>query len=244
MAMQLPTANDAPGTGRGLKRSDVRLITVFFMIYILVSGGSFGIEDMVSSSGPGLTILLLLPAAHLLEPADGARRQRARFGPAGRGRLLHLGAPRPGRTSGASRRPGGGRCRSSSTRRCTSCWPSATCRTGCISTSLWFYVICWAIIAAFTIMNIVGVQLIALSARPLFSVHHHRAVRGAHRRSGWRSGSSTRSRRSRRRACRSSAPTAPSVWAWPSACGCTRATSRCLRSRARSAIPRRSFRAL
>ncbi len=36
------------------------LVTVFFMIYILVSGGSFGIEDMVSSSGPGLTILLLI----------------------------------------------------------------------------------------------------------------------------------------------------------------------------------------
>ena len=45
---------------RSLKRSQVRLVTVFFMIYILVSGGSFGIEDMVSSSGPGLTILLLI----------------------------------------------------------------------------------------------------------------------------------------------------------------------------------------
>ena len=30
------------------------------MIYIFVSGGSFGIEEMVSSSGPGLTLLLLL----------------------------------------------------------------------------------------------------------------------------------------------------------------------------------------
>ena len=56
MAMQLPTANDSYGTGRSLKRSNIRLITVFFMIYILVSGGSFGIEDMVSSSGPGLTM--------------------------------------------------------------------------------------------------------------------------------------------------------------------------------------------
>jgi len=36
------------------------MVTVFFMIYILVSGGSFGIEDMVSSSGPGLTLLLLI----------------------------------------------------------------------------------------------------------------------------------------------------------------------------------------
>lgn len=30
------------------------------MIYIFVSGGSFGIEEMVSSSGPGLTLILLL----------------------------------------------------------------------------------------------------------------------------------------------------------------------------------------
>ena len=30
------------------------------MIYIFVSGGSFGIEEMVSSAGPGLTIILLL----------------------------------------------------------------------------------------------------------------------------------------------------------------------------------------
>ena len=30
------------------------------MIYIFVSGGSFGIEEMVASSGPGLTLLLLL----------------------------------------------------------------------------------------------------------------------------------------------------------------------------------------
>jgi len=45
---------------RSLQRTQVRLITVFFMIYILASGGSFGIEDMVSSSGPGLTLLLLI----------------------------------------------------------------------------------------------------------------------------------------------------------------------------------------
>jgi amino acid transporter len=43
-----------------LKRAQVRIVTVFFMIYILVSGGSFGIEDMVSSSGPGLTLILLI----------------------------------------------------------------------------------------------------------------------------------------------------------------------------------------
>ena len=42
------------------KRTRVPLLGAFFMIYIFVSGGSFGIEEMVASSGPGLTLLLLL----------------------------------------------------------------------------------------------------------------------------------------------------------------------------------------
>ena len=48
-----------------VKRARIPLFSAFFMIYIFVSGGSFGIEAMVSSSGPGLTILLLL-ALHLV----------------------------------------------------------------------------------------------------------------------------------------------------------------------------------
>lgn len=36
---------------RSLKRTRVRLITVFCMIYILVAGGSFGLEDMASRCG-------------------------------------------------------------------------------------------------------------------------------------------------------------------------------------------------
>ena len=42
------------------KRTRVPFFSAFFMIYIFVSGGSFGIEEMVASSGPGLTLLLLL----------------------------------------------------------------------------------------------------------------------------------------------------------------------------------------
>ena len=42
------------------QRARVPLFSAFFMIYIFVSGGSFGIEEMVASSGPGLTLLLLL----------------------------------------------------------------------------------------------------------------------------------------------------------------------------------------
>ena len=46
--------------GATMKRTRVPLFSAFFMIYIFVSGGSFGIEEMVASSGPGLTLLLLL----------------------------------------------------------------------------------------------------------------------------------------------------------------------------------------
>ena len=42
------------------KRARVPLFSAFFMIYIFVSGGSFGIEAMIASSGPGLTLLLLM----------------------------------------------------------------------------------------------------------------------------------------------------------------------------------------
>ena len=45
---------------RTTRRTRVPLFSAFFMIYIFVSGGSFGIEEMVASSGPGLTLLLLL----------------------------------------------------------------------------------------------------------------------------------------------------------------------------------------
>ena len=42
------------------QRTRVPLFSAFFMIYIFVSGGSFGIEAMITSSGPGLTLLLLM----------------------------------------------------------------------------------------------------------------------------------------------------------------------------------------
>ena len=43
-----------------LRRVRIPLVTAEAMIFIFVSSGAFGIEDMVSSSGPGLTLLLLL----------------------------------------------------------------------------------------------------------------------------------------------------------------------------------------
>lgn len=48
------------GSAPHLKRASVRIFSVFCMIYIYASAGAFTIEEMVSSSGPGLTILMLV----------------------------------------------------------------------------------------------------------------------------------------------------------------------------------------
>ncbi|MEG2406484.1 MAG: APC family permease [Clostridiales bacterium] len=43
-----------------LKKHKLSTCTVFFMIFCMVCAGSYGIEDMIPASGPGLTILLLI----------------------------------------------------------------------------------------------------------------------------------------------------------------------------------------
>ena len=43
-----------------LKKHKMSTFSVFLLIFCLVAGGYFGIEDMVSASGPGLSILLLI----------------------------------------------------------------------------------------------------------------------------------------------------------------------------------------
>lgn len=43
-----------------LKKYDVRVSGIVFMIYCLVAAGAFGIEEMIPASGPGLTIVMLL----------------------------------------------------------------------------------------------------------------------------------------------------------------------------------------
>jgi len=161
---------------RSLKRSQVRLITVFFMIYILVSGGSFGIEDMVSSSGPGLTILLLilLPVFWSLPMALIASE---------------LGSALPGEGGFyVWARRGLGDFWGFQ----TAWWWSLSIfvdssvyivlgvgylqnwlHLGNIDLGIvsipWTLIISWALIIAFTVINILGVELVALSST-LFSV--------------------------------------------------------------------------
>jgi amino acid transporter len=144
------------------------MITIFFMIYILVSGGSFGIEDMVSSSGPGLTLLLLvlLPIFWALPMALIASE---------------LGSALPGE----------GGFYVWARRALGDFWGFQTAWWWSLSvfvdssvyivlgvgylqnwldfSQLWFYVICWAIIAVFTLVNILGVKFVALSST-VFSI--------------------------------------------------------------------------
>jgi len=44
----------------GLKKRDLSVSTVVFMIFCLCAAGAFGIEEMIPEAGPGLTIVLLI----------------------------------------------------------------------------------------------------------------------------------------------------------------------------------------
>ena len=44
----------------GLKKHDIKVSGIVFMLYCLVAAGAFGIEEMIPEAGPGMTILLLV----------------------------------------------------------------------------------------------------------------------------------------------------------------------------------------
>ena len=44
----------------GLKKYDVKVSGIVFMLYCLVAAGAFGIEEMIPSAGPGMTLILLI----------------------------------------------------------------------------------------------------------------------------------------------------------------------------------------
>ncbi len=164
--MSSEMTSDTPTTG--LKRARVRVVTVFFMIYIMVSGGSFGIEDMVSSSGPGLTLLmlLLLPLFWAMPMALVSSE---------------LGSAIPGEggfyvwTRRALGNFWGFQAAwwwSLSIFVDSSVYIVLTVNylQNWIGFDQWtFYMICWSIIAVFAFMNIVGIRLVAFSST-LFSL--------------------------------------------------------------------------
>ena len=44
----------------GLKKHDIKVSEIVFMLYCLVAAGAFGIEEMIPEAGPGMTIILLV----------------------------------------------------------------------------------------------------------------------------------------------------------------------------------------
>lgn len=44
----------------GLKKHDIKVSGIVFMIYCLVAAGAFGIEEMIPEAGPGMTLILLI----------------------------------------------------------------------------------------------------------------------------------------------------------------------------------------
>lgn len=44
----------------GLKKHDIKVHTVVFMIFCLCAAGAYGIEEMIPESGPGLTLIMLI----------------------------------------------------------------------------------------------------------------------------------------------------------------------------------------
>lgn len=42
-----------------LKKHDIKVSGIVFMLYCLVAAGAFGIEEMIPDAGPGMTIILL-----------------------------------------------------------------------------------------------------------------------------------------------------------------------------------------
>lgn len=52
----VPAGND----NHGLKKHDIKVSTVVFMIFCLCAAGCYGIEEMIPESGPGLTMIMLV----------------------------------------------------------------------------------------------------------------------------------------------------------------------------------------
>ncbi|HVI41806.1 MAG TPA: APC family permease, partial [Anaerovoracaceae bacterium] len=44
----------------GLKKHDIKISTVVFMIFCLCAAGAYGIEEMIPGAGPGLTLIMLI----------------------------------------------------------------------------------------------------------------------------------------------------------------------------------------
>ncbi|MGL4485055.1 MAG: APC family permease [Anaerovoracaceae bacterium] len=58
--MQSSQRNQVDTEALGIKKHDVKVSTVVFMIFCLCAAGAYGIEEMIPNAGPGLTIIMLI----------------------------------------------------------------------------------------------------------------------------------------------------------------------------------------
>ena len=219
----------------GLRSVSIRLTTMIAMIFIFVSSGAFGIEDMVPSSGPRSH------AAHAPRAAPRCTHCHRHWSAPNWGPPC----PRPAGTTPWARRAMGEfwgfQCG----------WWSWTCQwvdsavyialvQGYMSTwwpqlkgwELWL--IGAALIVVFSYVNIRGLDIVAFSSLVFTIVILAPFV--AMTILGWRTGTATRSTPSCRTARASSRLPA---WGWRSACGCTPVSTPCPRWRPRSKNPQR-----
>ncbi|TDP49851.1 hypothetical protein [Aminicella lysinilytica] len=42
------------------KKKKVKLVPMIFLMYMFISGGSFGLEDMIGGAGPGISLIILI----------------------------------------------------------------------------------------------------------------------------------------------------------------------------------------
>ena len=132
------------------------------------TGGPFGLEDMVTTSGPGLTLLFLLfiPLFWCDPGLAGFRRTHHRH--AGRRRLLPLGARRLRRLLGISRRL-------VELVRRRSCWAASTpCSSPTTSASTFpnswdgsITSVSLAVVAVITYINVRGIEMVGKFATAL-----------------------------------------------------------------------------
>ena len=90
---EIRTAPGGASGSPGLKKHHITTLTVFFMIFCMVSAGAYGIEDMIPAAGPGLTTVSYthLAKRRTAQSPPASWRTAAAF--AGRKAALRKNAP-------------------------------------------------------------------------------------------------------------------------------------------------------
>lgn len=79
------------GTVGNLRKSKISALGIAFMLFCLVSAGAFGIEEIIPSAGPGLTLIILIVLPFVWARPISRLVAEANAIPAARGRHLRLG---------------------------------------------------------------------------------------------------------------------------------------------------------